>query len=106
MTNHGLVFDGPFNVGSFQLSSAEDSYGRRQLFKLHMDIEYINMETGKSKKDLQYLIVEDIGPKYKVIESLGFGSIEGGRYFCNRNFAIYQEATWSKSPGPVDKTLN
>lgn len=118
-SKYGLVLDGETAVGYFVFSTKEDNAGQRQLMKLDLNSNYVDISNGRTK-NIRCLLVEKVPIEQindsrlsaisnplcvKIIEDFGLGTIEG-RFLISDRVAHYQNALFTKMPKKLNSKLN
>lgn len=116
-TKYGLILDGLIAVGKFAFCTEEDKHGQRQILKMDINSNYVDISNG-STKELKYILVEDISkndenkintisnPLYcKIVEDLGTGTIQG-KFMVDVGTVHYNNAIFTKSKPKINRNLN
>lgn len=116
---YGLVLDGEVAVGRFVFSTEENAYGQRQIMKLDLNSNYVDVSNGRTK-NLRCLLVEKVSEDQinsqkinlienplcvKILEDLGVGTIEG-KFSMDDKMAHYQKALFVKAKQQLNSKLN
>lgn len=116
---YGIVLDGDVAVGKFVFITDEDKSGQREIMKLDINPVYVDICSGKIRKNLRCLLVEDIPEDQiknvppemknplavKILADLGVGTVQG-KVVLDENQAHYQKAVFSKIPKHLNPKLN
>lgn len=89
----GLILDGARKVGEFESATSPDSQGFRDLKKVRLVGEYMDIARGHSNQHLTFAYATQGDDTYMVVDVLGHGMIfDPQSTWCRENVVELDEA--------------
>ena len=83
----GLILDGPRKVGEFESATSPDSQGFRDLKKIRLAGDYMDIARGHTNQHLTFAYAAQAEGTYTVVDVLGHGMIfdPASTWCCSEN---------------------